>query len=394
MWERLKLFLFGGLLIGAAVVMLTQVDQPGNRIQTRKLQIQQNLRVVRSLFEQQLTQGEQEESMGQDESQMWQDDGTLGHPGESEMMVEAEVFVEQIDTQITQLSPPDVLDTDKAAKGGKGAKPAPKAAAKPAAAVPEVAVVPEMVPEDADGPVDYRSALPEVRDDFTCGDKKTLRWEGREGFILLEGHPVQIKGVTWSGMETQRGVLDGVAVEAEKAATATKPIDDFITDLKSAGFNAVRVPVSLSFALTGTDAQYATLNAFVNKAADNGILVMLVMKTLDRLGAPQKPEDPKNLWYNSRYQEEDFVKGWTKLLKEFSTRWNVFAIDILDTPGPTATWSNVSPTTDINKLAERLIPVLATNVPQYTGLFLVQGLNGSRKYMMLTYKVRVPILSP
>ena len=355
MLERWKSFLFGCLLIGAALVAVNHVSQSNQTSFQHKLRQQS-----RRLFNDDQALAKLEE----------------GVYGDADSMAAAA-------TKPAAKAAPAKAAPAKADPKAAPAKADPKAAAaaaaaaaaKPVAATPKAAVAADP-PADPDAVVaiDPKAA---VRDNYSCTPANGLAWEGRDGYVILQGHPVFLKGITWSGVETLRGALQGIQVPWDNDATATHTIDQVLQDIKYAGFNAIRVPVSLNFALAATDEEWYALADLIDAAAYKGVLVSLVMKSLDRVGAPEDPADVKGLWYNSRYTEADFIAGWERLLKYFANRWNLFAIDILDEPGATATWGATTALTDFNQFAYRFIAQVSYDIPEYTGLFVVQGLAGS-----------------
>jgi aryl-phospho-beta-D-glucosidase BglC (GH1 family) len=190
--------------------------------------------------------------------------------------------------------------------------------------------------------------------------------------LYLDGRPVQIKGATWTGLETKEAKLH------EPPAASKKGVDDVLKELQDARFNALRLPVSLQYMLTADAAQLTTLRGFLEKAAARGFLVVFALSAL-------QPGKPIDLWHDDKFTEADTVKGWTRLLKEVvlanpniqsthGTTNNVMGIDLLDRPGPSATWGLLKAKTDWNLFANRLIHTLDRDVPEFDGLFFVQGL--------------------
>lgn len=192
-------------------------------------------------------------------------------------------------------------------------------------------------------------------------------WESHAGGIYVDGRPVQIKGATWSGLETPEGKL------SQPPPTTHRSQTDVLSELRENKFNALRLPVSLDFMLKASPQQLTDLRAFMQSAADRGLLVFVALTALEA----GKPVD---LWYNDKYHEDDTIKGWTRLLKELtpspsaSATTNLVGVDLLDRPGPSATWGTTKPKTDWNTFAAKLIEALSKDVPEYDGLFLVQGL--------------------
>jgi endoglucanase len=64
------------------------------------------------------------------------------------------------------------------------------------------------------------------------------------------------------------------------------------------------------------------------------------------------------LWYDDVYPEEEVIRLWDQLMIRFSTKWNLFAVDLHNEPHYPVSWGNNNTKTDFNLYAERFIAVL------------------------------------
>ncbi|GAB5033405.1 cellulase 2 [Nannochloropsis oceanica] len=202
---------------------------------------------------------------------------------------------------------------------------------------------------------------------------------------------IQIKGLNWFGLD-RINIFEG---------TNYKTIDEVIAFLIDHKINAIRLPFSLEFALTPMDVQEAKagggfgelqypdrgkispayygmtsweiIDILFKTAGENGILILLDMHMLD----PAK--GVSRLWYDpEKYSEATVMWGWERILKRYVGHWNLFGLDVMNECHDHASWGTGNPMTDFNSYVERFMLFINERVPEYRGLFFVEGvfLNG------------------
>lgn len=77
--------------------------------------------------------------------------------------------------------------------------------------------------------------------DLLCNIALPLRWEARDGELLVHDQVFHLKGVNWYGFETEGGAVQGLD---------KRTMDDIFAFLQENQFNALRLPFSLRFSLT------------------------------------------------------------------------------------------------------------------------------------------------
>ncbi|CAM9409563.1 unnamed protein product [Phaeothamnion confervicola] len=153
------------------------------------------------------------------------------------------------------------------------------------------------------------------------------------------------------------------------------------------GINALRIPISLQLALSpwqqangcgyvdgvGTcpdsGLSWDVLNRLFGEAALRGMLIVLDMHNLE-------PEQniANELWYNDKYSEADFIKGWNAVLRRFKSKPALMAIDLFNEPHGAASWGLGRKKTDWGLAATRIINAVHKAHPDYSGLFFVEGI--------------------
>ena len=157
------------------------------------------------------------------------------------------------------------------------------------------------------------------------------------------------------------------------------------------------------------------IDLLFDKAAENGILVLLDMHTLD----PEK--GVSRLWYDpEKYSEATVLWGWERIVLRYADHWNLFALvrtppslfpfpihrstrlptyahstrfetqtmshvhlpypsnppthpqDIMNECHDHASWGKGDPETDFNEYVQRFILFMDKHVPQFQGLFFVE----------------------
>lgn len=110
------------------------------------------------------------------------------------------------------------------------------------------------------------------------------------------------------------------------------------------------------------------LEKILEAAASRGILILLDLHVLHVVDGLQ------GLWYDASTSEETVMRGWEDMLRRAAKYWNVFGIDIKNEPHGEATWGSGDLRTDWNEYVQRLMRRLTTRVPDWRGLFFVEGI--------------------
>lgn len=190
---------------------------------------------------------------------------------------------------------------------------------------------------------------------------------------------VVLKGVAWSGAETQYHVPQGLYLRDYKS---------IIQEMRSYGFNMIRIPYSVN-ALRSDVAPGAidyklgsnvdlqgkkpveVLDILIQEAQKNGLMVLLDSHDLN-----DSQLDP--LWYNSTFSEQDWINTWTMLAQRYKNQTNVIGADLKNEPhydysiSSGATWGTGNVNTDWNLAAERCGNAIQAFAPNW--LIVVEGI--------------------
>jgi endoglucanase len=182
------------------------------------------------------------------------------------------------------------------------------------------------------------------------------------------GNPVRIAGINWYGFETPDEIAHGLWVQDYHSV---------INDIKSLGYNTIRIPFSnqmvetpivpqnLSFQSgTGpinTDLEGLTsmqdLQKIVTYAGQDGLKVILD----DHRSEAGESAENNGLWYTSTYTSANWVNDWATLAKMFAGNPTVVGFDLRNEPhtpaGDTyaqgATWGTGTASTDVRLAYEQ-----------------------------------------
>jgi len=174
-------------------------------------------------------------------------------------------------------------------------------------------------------------------------------------------------------------VLDGLAVWSPER---------FMSFLASHRFNALRLPFSLEWLARGLDSPLANIyvvqedmrgltqgqvmDRIFDAAAAQGILILLDLHVIS------VEKGITDLWYDETADGALVLDLWTLLLRRFAGRWNLLGIDLKNEPHGIASWGHGHPKTDWNAFATKSIQTLATRVPDFHGVFFVEGIERPR----------------
>lgn len=185
------------------------------------------------------------------------------------------------------------------------------------------------------------------------------------------GRPVLLRGVNWSGLESQNHVPDGLWARDYK---------DMLAQIKSLGYNTIRLPYSIqslrsdkvsgiNFGLgSNKDLEGKTplqvMDAIVQEAERQGILILL---DCHRLNDQRIPE----LWYGDGFTETDWIDTWKMLATRYKNQANTIGADLKNEPHGRASWGTNDQATDWRLAAERAGNAIGSINPNW--LIVVEG---------------------
>lgn len=188
--------------------------------------------------------------------------------------------------------------------------------------------------------------------------------------IYQNGQTIRLKGVSWFGFETGTNVAHGLWARNYK---------DMIAQMKSLGFNAVRVPFAPAV-IRGT----ATTSIDYAKNSDlqgkNSLEVLdAIMGELNRQQMyilldhhSIEGQVISELWYSGSYSEQQWITDLQFLANRYKNTPYFMGIDLKNEPHGKATWGTGNSATDWNKAAERAGKAVLSTNPNL--LIFVQGI--------------------
>lgn len=173
-------------------------------------------------------------------------------------------------------------------------------------------------------------------------------WLHTSGAAILDSNnaPYTIKAASWFGMETPDCMPHGL--------WGTLTIDDALANIKSMGFNTVRLPFS-NECLAATSIK-GNLNYWANRAYGlEGKTPLVLMDTviarakanglqiiLDRHRPSSADQSP--LWYTAAYPESKWIADWKMLAARYKNDPTVIGADLHNEPAGAATWGGAAAT--------------------------------------------------
>lgn len=140
----------------------------------------------------------------------------------------------------------------------------------------------------------HHQQTPSLRGAEICNIALPLRWEARNGELMVHDQVFHLKGVNWYGSETEEAAVQGLD---------KRTMDDIFFFLQAQKFNALRLPFSLKFSLDynspvpkserflDKDLHGLTkgqlFSRIVEKAAEHQMIVLLDMHRLNDAFIPQ-----------------------------------------------------------------------------------------------------------
>ena len=160
---------------------------------------------------------------------------------------------------------------------------------------------------------------------------------------------VRLNAVNWYGAESTDYVVAGLQ---------TASLFSIVQQIKSLGFNAVRLPWSNQLyesnpvvadlllaanpSLKGQTA-LSILDQVVSALTDAGIMVILDNHNSDAEWCCNN--DGNTLWYNSSYPQTSWISDWVGMVTRYKSNHAVIGVDMRNEPRINATWGG-DPSTD------------------------------------------------
>ena len=193
--------------------------------------------------------------------------------------------------------------------------------------------------------------------------------------VDANGNAVRLTGINWFGFETGNAVPHGLWQRGYK---------DLLDQVKTLGFNTLRIPFSEQMLATNAAAQ--SINFNVNPDLQGLTPLQVLDKIvaycgqiglrifLDRHSAKADDYMNEDVWYipgDSYYTEQQWINDWVMLATHFAGNPTVIGADLFNEPKKTATWGSSSPATDWNHAAERCGNAILAANPNW--LIIVEG---------------------
>lgn len=201
-------------------------------------------------------------------------------------------------------------------------------------------------------------------------------WLHTDGGTIRDSNnnPYIIKATSWFGLETPDCVPHGL--------WGTLTIDEALANIKSMGFNTVRLPYSneclAATAIKGSVNYWANraynlegkrpldvMDTAIARAKANGLQIIL-----DRhrpMSADQSP-----LWYTSAVPESTWISDWKMLAGRYQNDPTVIGADLHNEPYGAATWGRGTAATDWKAAATRGGNAVLASNPNL--LIIVEGI--------------------
>ena len=170
------------------------------------------------------------------------------------------------------------------------------------------------------------------------------------------GLRVRLNAVSWYGAESTDFVVGGLQASS---------LTGIVNQIKSQGFNAVRLPWSNqmyesnptvgSYALAANtnlegEAAMTIFDQVVNALTGAGLMVILDNHTSSAEWCCG--DDGNDLWYNAQYPESSWLSDWEGMVSRYANNPLVIGVDLRNEPRITATWGGAA-STDWHAAAER-----------------------------------------
>jgi endoglucanase len=184
-----------------------------------------------------------------------------------------------------------------------------------------------------------------------------------------QGNRITIKGVNWFGFETETRVVHGLWIRS---------MTDMLDQMKSLGFNAVRIPFCPA-SING--ATPASIDYSKNPALQglNSLQVLDVLASeLDKramyyLMDHHRPDCNaiSELWYINGYTEDQWIADLKFVAARYKDSAYFLGMDLKNEPYGAARWGSGNPAVDWNSAAERASAAVLSVAPN--ALIFVEG---------------------
>lgn len=173
----------------------------------------------------------------------------------------------------------------------------------------------------------------------------------QNGRVYYNNSEIKIKGINWFGFETDTHAPHGLWARNYK---------DMISQMKSAGFNAVRLPFCPA-SVQGTAVSGVDSSKNPDLANLNSLQIM--DKILDEFKNQQmyivldshRPDctAQSDLWYTANYSQDQWLNDLKTLAGRYQSNPYFLGLDLKNEPHGQATWGTGNPATDWNTAAEK-----------------------------------------
>ncbi|WP_226580409.1 cellulase family glycosylhydrolase [Acuticoccus sediminis] len=185
------------------------------------------------------------------------------------------------------------------------------------------------------------------------------------------GRPVEIHGINWFGFETEIYVPHGLWARNWR---------DMMDEVRSLGFNTLRIPFSGELVATGGDVSGIDFALNPDLAGLNGIQILdLIVDYADTIGLrvlldyhrgkPGGGPNDNGLWYGDGRTEADVIAEWQAMAERYRDKPAVIGADLMNEPHM-ATWGDGS-ATDWGAAAGRIGNAVLEVAPDW--LVIVEG---------------------
>lgn len=171
------------------------------------------------------------------------------------------------------------------------------------------------------------------------------------------GYRVRLNAFNWYGTESTDYVVAGLQTES---------LQNIVSEIKSMGFNAVRLPWSNQMYESNPIVGNYALAANPGLEGENALTIFdQVISTLTNAGIMVildnhssnaewccSTSDGNTLWYNSSYPETSWISDWKGMVQRYSSNPYVIGADLRNEPRGTATWGG-NASTDWHAAAQR-----------------------------------------